>query len=37
MKPKVLYPYHFGDTDTTRIVELLRDVPEVELRIRRMK
>lgn len=34
--PTVLYPYHYGDTDTSRIVELLRDT-EVEIRIRRMK
>ncbi len=36
-KPKVLYPYHFGDTDTAKLVELLKDTPEVEVRIRRMK
>jgi len=36
-KPKVLYPYHYGDTDPTRLVELLKDLPEVEVRIRRMK
>jgi L-ascorbate metabolism protein UlaG (beta-lactamase superfamily) len=36
-RPKVLYPYHFGDTDTTKLVELLKDTREVEVRIRRMK
>lgn len=36
-KPKVLYPYHFGDTDPAKLVELLKDLPEVEVRIRRMK
>ncbi len=36
-RPKILYPYHFGDTDTSRIVELLKDTKEVEVRIRRMK
>jgi L-ascorbate metabolism protein UlaG (beta-lactamase superfamily) len=35
-KPKVLYPYHFGGTDTSRIVELLKDVPEIEVRVRKM-
>ena len=35
-KPKVLYPYHYGDTDTTRIVKLLQDSPGIEVRIRRM-
>ena len=36
-KPTVLYPYHYGDTDTSRIVELLKNSPEIEVRIRRMK
>jgi len=36
MKPKVLYPYHFGSTDTSKLVTLLRDHPEVEVRIRRL-
>ncbi len=35
-KPKILYPYHYGDTDTSRIVELLKDVKEIEVRIRKM-
>jgi len=36
-KPKVLYPYHYGDSDTSRLVALLKDTPEIEVRIRRMK
>jgi len=36
-KPKILYPYHFGETDTSRVVSLLKGTPEVEVRIRRMK
>jgi L-ascorbate metabolism protein UlaG (beta-lactamase superfamily) len=36
-KPKVLYPYHFGETDTSKLADLLKDTPEVEVRIRRMK
>jgi L-ascorbate metabolism protein UlaG (beta-lactamase superfamily) len=36
-KPAVLYPYHFGETDTSIIVELLKDAEEIEVRIRRMK
>jgi L-ascorbate metabolism protein UlaG (beta-lactamase superfamily) len=35
--PKILYPYHYGDTDTSRILELLKDVKEIEVRIRRMR
>jgi L-ascorbate metabolism protein UlaG (beta-lactamase superfamily) len=36
-KPKILYPYHYGNTDTSRIVELLKDVKEIEVRIRKMQ
>jgi L-ascorbate metabolism protein UlaG (beta-lactamase superfamily) len=36
-KPKVLYPYHYGETDTTRLIALLKNSPEIEVRIRRMK
>jgi L-ascorbate metabolism protein UlaG (beta-lactamase superfamily) len=36
-RPKVLYPYHYGNTDTSRIVELLKDVKEIEVRIRKMQ
>jgi len=36
-KPKILYPYHFGDTDTSQLVELLKVSPEIEVRIRNLK
>ncbi len=36
-KPKILYPYHYGDTDTLKIVSLMKDVPGVEVRIRKLK
>ncbi len=36
-KPKVLYPYHYGETDTSKIVELLKNKPDTEVRIRKMK
>lgn len=35
-KPKILYPYHYGKTDTKIIVELMKDVKGVETRIRKM-
>ncbi len=35
-KPRILYPYHFGDTDTSRIVDLLKGVEGIEVRIRKM-
>jgi len=37
IRPKVLYPYHYGDTDVARIAELLSDQPDIEVRIRSMK
>lgn len=37
MMPKVLYPYHFGQTNAGKVVELLKDVTAVEVRIREMK
>jgi len=36
IRPKILYPYHFGDTDPSRLVALLHDHPEIEVRIRRL-
>jgi L-ascorbate metabolism protein UlaG (beta-lactamase superfamily) len=36
-KPKILYPYHYGETDPTRLIALLKDTPEVEVRIRPMQ
>jgi L-ascorbate metabolism protein UlaG (beta-lactamase superfamily) len=36
IRPRVLYPYHFGETDTSRLTELLCDLPDVEVRIRHM-
>ena len=35
-KPRILYPYHFGNTDTSELVSLMKDTPEVEVRIRKM-
>jgi L-ascorbate metabolism protein UlaG (beta-lactamase superfamily) len=34
MRPKILYPYHFGDTDTQVLVDLLKDEEAIEVRIR---
>jgi L-ascorbate metabolism protein UlaG (beta-lactamase superfamily) len=35
--PKILYPYHYGQTDPNILVSLLRDSETIEVRIRRMK
>jgi L-ascorbate metabolism protein UlaG (beta-lactamase superfamily) len=36
-QPKILYPYHFGNTDTSKLLTLLQDQKEIEVRIRDMK
>ena len=36
-KPKVLYPYHFGNTKTSDLEALMKDTPGVEVRVRNMK
>lgn len=36
-KPKILYPYHYGDTDPEKLVELLNSTPEIEVRIRELR
>ena len=35
-KPRILYPYHYGNTDTSKIVELLKGKKGIEVRIRKM-
>ena len=35
-KPKILYPFHFGDTDTTKLSDLLKDASDIDVRIRKM-
>jgi L-ascorbate metabolism protein UlaG (beta-lactamase superfamily) len=35
-KPKILYPYHYGNTDTGQLVQLLKNDP-IEVRIRDLK
>ena len=37
LKPKILYPYHFGDTDTSVIQNLLKNTKGIEVRIRKMQ
>lgn len=35
-RPKILYPYHFGNTDTSQLVELLKEEKDIEVRIRKL-
>jgi L-ascorbate metabolism protein UlaG (beta-lactamase superfamily) len=37
VKPRILYPYHYGETDTGKLLELLKDQSDMEIRIRSMK
>jgi len=37
LKPKIVYPYHFGNTDTSELVKLLKDNKNVEVRIRKLQ
>ena len=36
-RPKILYPYHFGKTDTSQLFQLLKDEPAIEVRLRQMQ
>jgi L-ascorbate metabolism protein UlaG (beta-lactamase superfamily) len=36
IQPKILYPYHYGQTDPQKLVELLKD-SKIEVRIRKLK
>jgi L-ascorbate metabolism protein UlaG (beta-lactamase superfamily) len=35
-KPGILYPYHYGNTDTDKLIDLMKDEKSVEVRIRKM-
>lgn len=36
IRPRFFYPYHFGDTDLTKLEALLQDAPDIEVRVRSM-
>ncbi|MBN1360569.1 MAG: MBL fold metallo-hydrolase [Sedimentisphaerales bacterium] len=36
-QPKILYPYHYGQTDPNELVKLLKDSENIEVRIRQMQ
>ncbi|AFM27121.1 MBL fold metallo-hydrolase [Desulfomonile tiedjei] len=36
-KPKILYPYHTGDTDLSKLTALMKGTEGVEVRLRKMK
>jgi L-ascorbate metabolism protein UlaG (beta-lactamase superfamily) len=36
-KPRILYPYHYGQTNTSKLVKLLRSEKDIEVRIRQLQ
>ena len=36
-KPKILYPYHYGETNTQKLLDLMKNNEVTEVRIRKMK
>lgn len=36
-KPKILYPYHYGQTDPNTLVDLLKDSKDTEVRVRKLR
>lgn len=36
-RPKILYPYHYGETDPTQLTAILQDDPAIEVRIRPLR
>ncbi len=35
-RPRILYPYHYGNTDANELVNLLKDEKDIEVRVRRL-
>jgi L-ascorbate metabolism protein UlaG (beta-lactamase superfamily) len=36
-RPKILYPYHYGDTDPQKLVAALKNSPGIEVRVRNLR
>jgi L-ascorbate metabolism protein UlaG (beta-lactamase superfamily) len=37
MRPRILYPYHFGNTDPQELVKLLQGAGDIEVRVRELQ
>ena len=35
-RPRILYPYHYGNTDTAKVIDLLKGDKDIEVRIRKL-
>ncbi len=36
-RPKILYPYHYGNSNTEELKELLKNEKDIEVRIRKLE
>ncbi len=36
LQPKILYPYHYGNTNTSKLTDLLKNEKSIEVRIRKL-
>lgn len=36
-RPNILYPYHYGDTDVSRLVDMLKNDKDIEVRVRSLQ
>jgi L-ascorbate metabolism protein UlaG (beta-lactamase superfamily) len=35
--PKILYPYHYGNTEVSKLIELLKGEPNLDIRVRQLQ
>ncbi|MEJ2635745.1 MAG: MBL fold metallo-hydrolase, partial [Calditrichia bacterium] len=35
--PKILYPYHYGNTDVSKLLDLMKNQKNIEIRIRKLQ
>jgi L-ascorbate metabolism protein UlaG (beta-lactamase superfamily) len=35
-RPKIVYPYHYGKTDASQLIDLLKNEKNIEVRVRKM-
>ena len=36
LRPKIVYPYHYGKTDVSKLIDLLKNEKNIEVRVRKM-
>jgi len=35
--PKILYPYHYGNTEVSKLIDLLKGEPDLDIRVRQLQ